>query len=206
LQISLADLTCIPMQNFVISQGFEERHRRRAAQLYLEAFGPKLGRILGTGPRVEALFADILGPEFALCAIRDGELFGIAGYKTAQGGLTKGSFRDMKTHYGAFGGLWRGLALSVLEREVAPDRLLMDGIAVAAEARGLGLGTALLEAIIKHARVLGLAELRLDVIDSNPRARALYERMEFVAGDVQHMGLLKHVFGFSNATTMIRQT
>ncbi len=194
------------MQNFIISQGFEEAHRVKAAQLYLEAFGSKISSILGTGARVEALFADILDPEFALCATKDGELLGIAGFKTAKGGLTKGSLADMTKHYGHLGGLLRGLALSALEREVAPDRLLMDGICVDASARGMGVGSALLDAMVDHTRTLGLAELRLDVIDSNPRARALYERKGFVAGEVKQLGMLKYVFGFSNATTMIRQT
>ena len=50
----------------------------------------------------------------------------------------------------------------------------------------------------------GYAEVRLDVIDNNPRARTLYERRGFVAGDTQYLGPLKYLFGFSAATTMVR--
>ena len=48
------------------------------------------------------------------------------------------------------------------------------------------------------------AEVRLDVIDSNPRARTLYEREGFNATDTHRLGLLRHVFGFESATTMIK--
>jgi len=80
----------------------------------------------------------------------------------------------------------------------------MDGIFVAPAARGHGVGTALLDATIAEARTRGYAEVRLDVIDSNPRARALYERVGFVAKDTQQLGPLRHIFGFKSATTMVR--
>ena len=78
----------------------------------------------------------------------------------------------------------------------------MDGIFVTKEARGLGLGTALLRAVKGEALKRGCGEVRLDVIDNNPRARKLYEREGFVAGNVQSLGPLKHLFGFSSATEM----
>ena len=80
----------------------------------------------------------------------------------------------------------------------------MDGIAVHGDARGKGVGTALLEAIFDKARELDLTSVRLDVIDANPRARTLYERRGFVAGKEQSTGLFRHVFGFSNYTEMIK--
>lgn len=80
--------------------------------------------------------------------------------------------------------------MALLERDLAEDTLLMDGICVDSSARGLGIGTALLEAIKAEAKTRNLAQVRLDVIDINPRARALYEREGFVAGPVQRLGPL----------------
>ena len=122
---------------------------------------------------------------------------------TASGALVDGGLRDMAHIYGWAGALWRGTALSLLERDTVTDTLLMDGIFVAPAARGLGVGTMLLRAIKREAVDLGLSGVRLDVIDTNPRARALYEREGFVAGETEHLGALRHIFGFSSATKMV---
>lgn len=52
-------------------------------------------------------------------------------------------------------------------------------IAIVEEARGVGIGTALLRALIEEARSRGLAALSLSVERENP-ARVLYEREGFV--------------------------
>ena len=193
------------MQNITIFPGIPTDQRRTAAALYWQAFGAKLGRVMGPDARARAFFEASMDGEFALSALgADGTLLGIAGFKTAGGSLTGGTMRGLADVYGWFGALWRGLLLSLLERKAAPDVLLMDGICVAAEARGQGVGSALLEAIITEARQRRLASVRLDVIDNNPRARALYERKGFVARGTTYLGPLKWLFGFDHATEMRR--
>ncbi len=196
------------MPPFTIHGRIPDQHRRAASELHFEAFEGKIGGILGRDGRGKAFFADIINPAFGICAVtRDGgQLLGIAGFKTAEGALIGGEFADLRSHYGLWGGLWRGVVLSFLEREVEPDRLLMDGIVVVPEARSLGIGSALLDAITETACEHGKAEMRLDVIDSNPRARALYERKGFHAQEERMLGPLKYVFGFSSATTMVKKT
>jgi ribosomal protein S18 acetylase RimI-like enzyme len=102
------------------------------------------------------------------------------------------------------GALWRAGALWLLSREVDNDRFLLDGLCVDPAARGTGVGTALLVAITEEARARGYRGVRLDVVDTNPRARALYEREGFVALRTVEMGPLRHLFGFARSTTMIR--
>lgn len=186
-----------------ISQGFLELERATVAELYWEAFGAKLGRVLGPKPKALAFLDDVLAPDYALVA-RDADdvLLGVAGFKTDQGALVGGELADLAEHYGWFGALWRGLVLNVLERDVKPGVFLMDGIFVQPQARGQGVGTALLEAIAEAARDAGADVVRLDVINTNPRARALYEAQGFVAVGRESLGPLRHVFGFESATKM----
>jgi ribosomal protein S18 acetylase RimI-like enzyme len=65
------------------------------------------------------------------------------------------------------------------------------------------VGTRLLEAIAAEAAARGYREVRLDVIEGNDRARALYERAGYRAIGTQSTGLLRFVFGFRSATTMV---
>ena len=159
---------------------------------------------MGPDTRALAFFTQIISPEFALVARNQaGAVIGVAGFKTAKGALTSGGMRDIAQHYGWLGALWRGPLLALLERDLADEILLMDGICVDASARGFGVGTALLLAIKNHAQSSGLKSVRLDVIDINPRARALYARQGFVAGDTEDIGPLRYLFGFSKSTQMI---
>ena len=189
---------------FRIVDGFPEPLRRATAELYVDAFADKLAPVLGRDLRTVGFFADIIDPAYCLSAVSaDGSaVLGLVGFKTGGGALADGSLRDLVRHYGRFGALWRSAVLGLLERDAEPAVFLLDGIAVAPQARGLGIGTALLEAVEDRARSRGVARVRLDVVDTNPRARALYERQGYVAVSQDRMGPLRHVFGFSASTRM----
>ncbi len=190
---------------FTLSRGFREDERPRAAALFWEAFQGKLGPVMRPDGKALAFFAHVADPDFAVTArAQDGEILGLAGFKTSQGALMGGRLRDLLCFYGWLGTAWRAPLLALLERELEPDVLLMDGIFTTHEARGQGIGTALLDAIANEASARGLARVRLDVIDNNPRARALYERQGFVAKGSETTGPLRHIFGFRSATRMER--
>lgn len=188
-----------------VSQGFAEHERDLIAQMYWQAFGPKLGRVMGPDARGISFVRNVLDPTHAICARSDDDtLLGVVGFKTYHGALVGGTWQDMTQHYGQFGAVWRSGLISLLERDVENERFLMDGIFVRDTARGQGVGTRLLDAVCHEARARGYDELRLDVINSNTRAKALYERRGFTALPAQKMGVLRHVFGFESAIPMTR--
>lgn len=190
-------------QAFDVRNGLGPHHRQAAAALYAEAFEAKLRPLLGPRHRIASVVEAALDPAFALSAVSQrGTLLGVAGYKTAAGAFTKGSLGVMCREYGRVSGTVRGVLVSLLERAAEPGVLVMDGIAVDATARGKGVGSALLRAVCEKAATLGLGAVRLDVIDTNSKARALYERHGFIAGPTTHLGPLRHLFGFAAATTM----
>lgn len=187
-----------------IAKGFDIADRPAIAALYWEAFGQKLGRALGPRDRALRFIEGVLSPDHAVCAWdEDGRLLGVAGFKTYQGSLVGGDFADMARVYGRLGALWRLGLLALLSRDTDNVRFLMDGIFVAPWARGRGVGTRLLDAIAEEARLRGYREVRLDVVEDNTRARALYERKGYRAVARHSTGLLRYVFGFNAATTMV---
>ncbi|MCB9529980.1 MAG: GNAT family N-acetyltransferase [Myxococcales bacterium] len=188
-----------------ITPGFAPAQREAAAALYWQAFGDKLGRLLGPPDRGRAVIARALDPAFALSAAApDGRLLGVAGFKTAAGAFVDLDFADLRAAFGLTGALWRAPLLAIAERPIEAGRLLMDGICVDPDARGLGIGSALLDAIVAEARRRKLVEVRLDVIDRNTRARALYLRKGFRPVADNPIGPLRFVFGFRRSTTMVR--
>jgi ribosomal protein S18 acetylase RimI-like enzyme len=74
---------------------------------------------------------------------------------------------------------------------------------VAPEARGLGLGSALLEALIDHASTV-VEQLRLSVVDTNEAAIGLYQKHGFETYGTE-MRALKSDAGYSNEVLMARR-
>ncbi|MEY1557477.1 GNAT family N-acetyltransferase [Yoonia sp. R2331] len=176
-----------------------------AAALYWQAFAAKLHIALGPADKGQAFVTRVFDPTHGISIhADDGTLLGVAGFKTAKSALVGGEFADLKAIYGLWGATWRAALLHMLERDTENSRFLMDGVFVAERARGQGVGTALLRAICAEGARRGYAEVRLDVIDSNPRAQALYAREGFVATKTTALGPLRHIFGFNASTTMVK--
>ncbi len=192
------------MDDIVIAPGLADAHRSEAAHLFFSALWPKLTRILGADGLEGIARAAMpkLRADRVISAVSGASLLGIAGFKRDGAGFAEIGLADLRPIYGLWGSLWRGLALSPLNRRERPGEFLMDGIFVKPEAQGRGIGTRLLAAIEAEARARGARHVRLDVIDINPRARTLYERCGFVAVKTSSIGPLRHLFGFNAATEM----
>lgn len=185
-----------------ICRGLPFGSEGQAAALYWQAFGDKLGILLGPRTRAEAFFAATLSHGSVISALdASGDLLGIAAVQSDGVGFSAGGVRDLWRHYGV-GMVWRVVPLALLERSAPEDVMQMDGICVAAGARGRGVGTALLQAVAELGRERGCRAVRLDVIDRNIAARRLYERMGFVAVRQESTGPLRPLLGFATATRM----
>ena len=192
------------MPELVVARSLPDRFRTDAAHPDFAAFWPKLRNVLGHDrfAAVADLAAQGLRVDRAIAAHDGARLLGVTGFKRGGAGLVDLTPCDLRRLFGWWGGSWRGVALGLLDRHERPGELLMDGICVAEFARGRGIGTRLLAAVEAEARREGASRLRLDVIDTNPRARALYERQGFRAARTRRMGPLGALFGFSAATEM----
>lgn len=75
--------------------------------------------------------------------------------------------------------LVRGLRVEALIPPPPEGSLHIAQLGVAESLRGRGIGAHLIDDAARIARTRGISQLSLDVADSNPRARALYERLGF---------------------------
>ena len=188
-----------------VRNGLPDHLRSQAAALYWQAFGDKLGRVMGPEALALAFLQRVIRGDHCLYVTDPhGNLIGIAGFKSPLGSFASGEAHDMRAVYGRVGAAWRATALRLLQTEVDNDRFLIDGICVARPHRGQGIGSALLGGLMAEGRERGYGAIRLEVIDTNIRARALYERMGFAVWRHETLGPLRHIFGFTHATTMIR--
>ena len=182
----------------------------QAAAVYYEGFTHKLdGLEFISRPPAQAIRILIasIQPEMATYALLDGRVVGVAGMQYRGRRFYVVPWRVWRAEFGVVGGLRRWLWFRLGQQFVHPaaDALRVDGIAVSAAARGLGVGTQLMAALDAHARAAGLRAVELEVVDTNPDARRLYERLGFVVLKEQHYGRLTAGGGFTGATYMRKE-
>ena len=73
------------------------------------------------------------------------------------------------------------LPIGFLAARGLPDSLEVLAVGVAAPQRGAGVGTALLEALLREARARGCRRVDLEVAERNAAALRLYQSRDFVA-------------------------
>jgi GNAT superfamily N-acetyltransferase len=187
-----------------LHNGLPEGCQEAAAKLYYTAFRQKLHPIFRNESKGLAVLERSLNPAYAIAAMIEDRLVGIAGFKTSTSSFLNIQPADVTRTFGWVGGWLRLLALSLFVRNIEPGVLLMDGIVVDPQIRGKGVGSKLLDAVVDLAKQNGYKQVRLDVVDTNPRARQLYERKGFVAAHTKRYAGLSHVFGFSASTTLYK--
>lgn len=76
--------------------------------------------------------------------------------------------------------VWQGEACAFGLLALYPRVAEISDLIVCPALRGRGIGTALITFLTHEARRLGATQLEIGVAQSNPRARALYQRLGFV--------------------------
>lgn len=185
-----------------IDVGFRDEERDRVAELYWEAFGRKLRPGFADEPTGCSVLRDALRPDRVLVARDAGRVVGVCGFSRSGAGVADLSWSRLRKSLPVFSALRAILVLSVLSRPGRTDSLVLDGICVDRAVRGRGIGSSLLHAAADEARRNGASTVSLSVVDTNPRARALYDRLGFLPTGRGELGILSVVYGFDTYTSM----
>jgi ribosomal protein S18 acetylase RimI-like enzyme len=189
--------------SFQIQHGLPEVFRLDAARLYEDAFGKKYRPIIGPEAIGIKILEASMDAAYCFTATTAEQLLGVVGYSHEHHQFVFIRLALLVHYFGPFAGLARYAMFVLTNRHPKPGELLMRGIAVHPTARGKGVGTRLLDAIYQFACAHSYRSIRLDVVNTNPHARRLYERVGFVATITRSYPFIRSL-GFSAVTTMIR--
>jgi GNAT superfamily N-acetyltransferase len=189
-------------EGLTISRGLAPDGRRAAAEIYYLAFRRKLSPILGGPETAVALLERCLNPDRALVALIDQQVVGLVGLHHRGQQFVSWRLAELSAQFGWWLGMWRYALSALFVRKPQEATLMMDGIAVAPAMQGRGIGRQLLEAVASFGREHGYRAVGLSVVDSNPDARRLYERVGFTAGQTERYPFMRP-FGFSEVTHMV---
>lgn len=165
--------------NIHVEQGVPESHREVAAALYADVFAEKYRALIGEGEQARRIIAQCIVLSQAFAAFDGERLVGVAGFHRESAHFLRLRLAVLVQEFGTMAGFWR-FFLYLCQRKRVPRRdLLMDGLVVAADYRSKGVGSLLIQRLVEYGRRLGFTGLRLSVVDTNPRAQMLYERLGF---------------------------
>lgn len=187
-----------------IRHGLLETHRQAIADLLWSAFRAKLAPFFGPGHGARQDLAESLDPERLILALDSGRLLGVAIVDLDGGRVLRPSFTRLAAEHGLWIGAQRWLGLRVFAGEPAARSAHVGALAVAAEARGRGVGGTLLAEVEALARRRGRRRISLDVVDTNPRARSLYQRLGFEVIETLRLPWLFSPFGFTGYDRMVK--
>lgn len=193
------------MMETTIVRGFTATERGRVAALYWAAFSRKLGLAFASAEHGLSVVTASLRADRTLIARSGADVIGMCGFHKNGAGAVPVTWRSLRAILPWPSAARAALVLSPLSRGDVDGSLVLDGICVDDANRGRGAGTALLEAAVELARVEGLRAVRLSVIDTNPRAEALYRRRGFERVSTGSLGPLSIVYGFDRYTTLERR-
>lgn len=164
-----------------ILHGLPVHLRETAVSVLLDALGEKIIPAMGGRKRAEALFLECLVSEDCIAAVDKGgeHLLGIAGLKSQEMVFVNAGIPHFIKHAGLFRSLWSLPILAMMEHAPESQEVYLDMIAVGPQARGQGVGRALINAVEHKARTMGKSKLTLQVVGTNPGAKKLYEQLGF---------------------------
>jgi ribosomal protein S18 acetylase RimI-like enzyme len=188
-----------------IHLGMSEEMRHQAAVICYEGFQTQMESLGVSQSKGIALLERSLDPELALIALHQDRLVGFVGLQYEN----RPFFRFQRSHFMQELGWWRGLLIFLLfnlsATVIQPTEMFINVIVVDASMRGQGIGTSLIEATFEIAQQNQFQAVVLDVVDTNPNAQRLYERMGFVPTKIRKYAYLRHLIGSSAVTTMSKR-
>lgn len=197
-----------------MSQDATGKLRQEIAEILYDSFAQKINYLwIITKDKEKAVRIIKKHMNLDLCFIKwqEGKVAGVASIETKE----SGNFIDipLKTfikEFSFFAGIFRYLAYQIYkDKQVKMNskRIHLDLVAVNQEMRGQGIGSSLLQAAYQLGKRLGKTEIVLEVVDSNPRAKKLYEKQGFVEENFEDfsgfLGLFTKKAGFQGVSTMV---
>ena len=187
---------------------FVETDRPAAGLVLAHAFPDKMDAMLnGNADAAPAILAALIDPKNTWVAALDHRVAGVA---TAQDPrLPEPSCRVwplLRRHLAPLAAVRARLHLWLIHTvSVDADCLYLDTIAVEPDLQGDGVGRRLMDRVLDEARGRGKTRVGLYVIARNQRARALYERLGFIALHIEHLRLFASVTSFRDTIYMERE-
>jgi ribosomal protein S18 acetylase RimI-like enzyme len=164
--------------------GVPKNQRIRVAKIYCENFQDKIKLIFGNNEKAKTLIASSIQDDRILVALIDDVVVGFAGLQ-----YTKKSYLELKMNqivriYGLATLLVFLFIIIDFFNKPKSHQLHLDTLAITSEEQSKGIGTKLLKSTINNAKIKKFSQIKLEVIQTNSKAKKLYKRIGFKTAKV----------------------
>jgi ribosomal protein S18 acetylase RimI-like enzyme len=187
-----------------LRSGMPEEFRREVAEMVYAAFRQKLAPLIGAPGQGVAILEKSIDPALAIVAVCQGQPVGVAGLQYDGCNFINPRRSEFARQFGLVPGTLRFVMFKIFALAYDQKDMYIDVLAVSPAMRGKGVGTLLLDAVFQTAREKGFKSVSLEVVDTNPDARRLYERVGFVVRHTYPYPYLRGIAGFSASIKMVK--
>jgi ribosomal protein S18 acetylase RimI-like enzyme len=185
--------------------GVPENQRATVASIFCDAFGAKFNKFYGNKNKMIDFISRSIRDDRTVIALKNGKTVGFAGLEHNRKSFID---PDLEQTWHVFG-LATPVAilvtgLLVLANKTKPRELHLETLAVSKNERGNGIGSKLLQFVLNYALSEGFSRIKLEVVETNPRARQLYERFGFEEVGIHKVPYpFSFLVGFGSITEMV---
>ena len=180
-----------------LQKGLPTELMNSATDLFLNAFGSKFYPILGDEEITKDLIKSSINSASCISAFENGDLLGILAIQEKDKNFVDISFNNIKSRYGLVKGIIKAVLLSLFIYKPNDKEIHIECIAVASSVRGTGIGTMLLNELFSQALNDSIQKVTLEVINTNTKAKSLYEKLGFHTEKTSNLWPLNKIIGWS---------
>ena len=189
--------------NIEITNFTEDFKKSDMLRIFYDSFERKITAFIKSKQKARSIYENSLNTDRIMLAVEDKKITGMAGLHYDDRNFTDIKYDTLKMHYNPLNSFFMYWMLRLMTPKVQKGTVRIDSLAVDRSYRGKGIGTKLIEGVIEFARQNGYSEVLLEVVDTNPKAKVLYERMGFKVKKKVNFYFLTRSAGFSSEYIMV---
>jgi ribosomal protein S18 acetylase RimI-like enzyme len=183
--------------NFVITDKVSDRQMDSAIDVFYYAFKRKIRTLIKSEKKAKAIYKKAINHDRVLYTLVGDKVVGVIGLHYGGRNFMEFKYNDLRQQFNPFTSFFIWFFYKIVSPRATDDVLRIDSVAVDKNSRSMGIGTALIKKVFEMAREKKFNEVILEVVDTNPRAKELYERLGFKEKKLVKYYFLAKPAGFS---------
>ncbi|MCL5073128.1 MAG: GNAT family N-acetyltransferase [Actinobacteria bacterium] len=188
--------------NIEITESISKNQRIRAIEIFYDAFERKIRALIKSKEKAISIYSNSLKNDHVFYALLNGNIVGLIGLHYKNKTFLDLKYGDIRKYFNPLRSYFIYRICKLASPKIKDDVLRIDSIAVDKSIRSQGIGTLLINKVFEFAKNEGFKEVILEVVNTNPKAKALYERIGFREKKIVRYYFLTRSAGFSSEYVM----